>query len=354
MRRTEWHRHNLKRKVANLKPLTKEAFEARQAAASSAAEAGAGGKQRRGRGGRDGTAGGAEKERQAAPGSKAAYYQAAAEMTDDELLAARVAAAPELHPGLDLFSPHEAESLEANLAHMAQAYSFTVPYASYVKDVPGLIRYLQEKVYIGCVALVEGKQFHSWQAAQGHMRDKNSQRFNLEGCEDEYAGFYDLQALARDSPDWHEVEVEVDGEEGEEAMTEVVVIYEPAAAAARAEMGADGAAGADSGTSSLFVGGKELGHRALRRYYGQSYATPAPEREAVNRLLLQYRQMGLVGAGPGGGALMNARGLRGGRGGAGPSRADNSNAQRSDLSLGLKRNTLIKKGNHKSQNIVFG
>jgi len=167
--RTEWHRHNLKRKVANLKPLTKEAFEARQAAASSAAEAGAGGKQRRGRGGRDGTAGGAEKERQAAPGSKAAYYQAAAEMTDDELLAARVAAAPELHPGLDLFSPHEAESLEANLAHMAQAYSFTVPYASYVKDVPGLIRYLQEKVYIGCVALVEGKQFHSWQAAQGHM-----------------------------------------------------------------------------------------------------------------------------------------------------------------------------------------
>mmetsp|Transcript_19870 Transcript_19870/g.58652 ORF Transcript_19870/g.58652 Transcript_19870/m.58652 type:complete len:401 (+) Transcript_19870:56-1258(+) len=370
--RTEWHRHNLKRKVANLKPLTLEAFEARQAAATAAADAGASGKGAARRSARarapvasSGGSGavataGDEDGRRPHPASKAAYYQRAAEMTDEELVAERVAAAPELTPGHDLFSPHVSESLEANLAHMAKAHGFVIPYAEYVSDLPGLIRYLQEKVYVGCTALVEGKQFHSWQAVQHHMVDKGTTRFELEHNEDEFAPFYDLRALARDSPNWHELEVEVEpGEEGAGeagqggmAVTETIVIYEPAAATAL-----DAAAAAGAGGAALVVGSgaKELGHRDLRRYYGQSYRAAPPERQAVDRLLLTYQQMGLVKAG-GAVASRAAAHARNPHGFASASqaRAYQRLRGRSEMGLGMKRNLLIKKSGHKSQNIVFG
>lgn len=171
--------------MANLKPLTREAFDARQQAAAAADAASAGGKRSgqarsdakhnapadgAGGGGADAAMsdGGA---RRAHPQSKAAFYQRAAEMTDDQIIAQRLAQLPErgLSPGVDIFSALSSESLEANLAHMASAHGFVVPYAEYVVDLPGLVRYLQEKVWIGCTALLTDQQFHSAAACQAHM-----------------------------------------------------------------------------------------------------------------------------------------------------------------------------------------
>ena len=66
---------------------------------------------------------------------------------------------------------------------MARVHGFYVPYVEYATDLGGLLRYLQEKVYVGNVALLSGKQFHSLEAVQAHMRAKGQCRFELEDNE---------------------------------------------------------------------------------------------------------------------------------------------------------------------------
>ena len=124
--------------------------------------------------------------------------------------------APEYDEGSDLFSRHESASLEANLAYMARTHGFFIPYLDYVTDLQGLLGYLLEMVYVGNVALVSGRQFHTLEAVQARMRATNGCRMELEGHEEEYADFYDLEALAARSPLWEWVEEEGEEEEDDE------------------------------------------------------------------------------------------------------------------------------------------
>jgi len=49
---------------------------------------------------------------------------------------------------------------------MARTHGFYVPHLDYCIDLPGLIQYLQEKVYVGNVSLLNSKAFHSFEAVQ--------------------------------------------------------------------------------------------------------------------------------------------------------------------------------------------
>lgn len=56
---------------------------------------------------------------------------------------------------------------------------------------------------------------------QSHMRDKRLCRMELEGHEEEFARFYDMEALAEGSPLWEveeEVELDEEEEEGEDGV----------------------------------------------------------------------------------------------------------------------------------------
>ena len=53
---------------------------------------------------------------------------------------------------------------------------------------------------------------------QSHMRDKGVCRMELEGHEDEFGRYYDMEALAEGSPLWEEVEVDDEEEEGGEGL----------------------------------------------------------------------------------------------------------------------------------------
>lgn len=106
--------------------------------------------------------------------------------------------------------------------------------------------------------------------------------------------------------------------------------------------------GAGVEATVLALGAKEAGHRSLRRFYKQSAKPANPEQETMERLLLQYRQMGLVK--PASSALVaGARNAKNARG----QRSRDDRASKQQLQLGLKRNLLIK-GNTTSQNIIFG
>ena len=138
------------------------------------------------------------------------HHEATASMDAEAYMRYKIRHAAPFGEGSDLFSSHESADLASNLAHMARAHGFFVPWIEYCVDVPGLIKYLQEKVYVANMDLVKEKPFHSVEAVQAHMRDKSLCRFELEGNEDEYEAFYDLDALAAGSPLWDVVEEEVD------------------------------------------------------------------------------------------------------------------------------------------------
>jgi len=175
-----------------------------------------------------------------------------------------------------LFCAHASPQLAGNMRHMTQAHSFFVPDVEFVTDLEGLVTYLGQKVGEGFICLwcnERGRHFHSAEAVQKHMRDKGHTKMLHEGeALAEYADFYDY---SRSYPE---------GEEESEGMSEPPDL--------------------DTGAYQLVLpSGAVVGHRALARYYRQQLR---PEKAVALRrtggatssrdILHQYRLMGWTGS----------------------------------------------------------
>lgn len=71
-----------------------------------------------------------------------------------------------------LFCHHHSRSMTINLKHMTEAHSFFVPDIEYCVDLKGMLLYLGAKIFDGHICLwcgETGKKFHSVQAVQKHM-----------------------------------------------------------------------------------------------------------------------------------------------------------------------------------------
>lgn len=97
-----------------------------------------------------------------------------------------------------LFCSHHSANMMKNLKHMSSEHSFFIPDAEYVIDMKGLLTYLGEKVSQGFMCLWcndRGKTFYSVQAAQQHMQDKGHCKMLHEGeALAEYTDFYDYSS----------------------------------------------------------------------------------------------------------------------------------------------------------------
>ncbi|KAG6915393.1 hypothetical protein DXG01_011712 [Tephrocybe rancida] len=112
---------------------------------------------------------------------------------DEKIAAARA----RLTPNHCLFCSHETTSLEGNLTHMSQAHSFFIPDADYLVDIPGLITYLGEKIAVGNVCIFcndKGREFRSLEAVRKHMVDKSHCKIAYDSADDrlEVSDFYDF------------------------------------------------------------------------------------------------------------------------------------------------------------------
>lgn len=97
-----------------------------------------------------------------------------------------------------LFCSRHSANMIKNLKHMTLEHSFFIPDAEYVVDMKGLLTYLGEKVSQGFICLWcndRGKTFYSVQAVQQHMQDKGHCKMLHEGeALAEYADFYDYSS----------------------------------------------------------------------------------------------------------------------------------------------------------------
>lgn len=175
-----------------------------------------------------------------------------------------------------LFCNHHSKTIVKNLKHMSEVHSFFIPDVEYCVNVKGLLLYLGEKISRGFMCLwcnETGRTFYSMEAAQAHMTDKGHCKILHEGLAlAEYADYYDYSASYPDHKDDDE-NMDIDQE-----------IEEPS------NIGGDD-------FQLVLPSGITVGHRSLMRYYKQnltqnSGALVKKSDRKLHRLLGVYRALG--------------------------------------------------------------
>ncbi|KAJ7371284.1 hypothetical protein OS493_026928 [Desmophyllum pertusum] len=174
-----------------------------------------------------------------------------------------------------LFCPHRSISLEENMKHMTRSHSFFIPDLEFIVDLKGLLTYLCEKVGVGNMCLYcndKGKSFFSTEAVQCHMVDKGHTKINYE--EDavlEYADFYDFSSSYPDYNPDEDSSDEIQGKENTLAVNEQTL-------------------------ELCLPSGAKIGHRNMRHIYKQNLP---PERshhsKVIRSIMADYKALGWNG-----------------------------------------------------------
>ncbi|RUS69966.1 hypothetical protein EGW08_022274 [Elysia chlorotica] len=172
-----------------------------------------------------------------------------------------------------LFCSYISKSLEDNVKHMTSNHGFFLPDAEFIVDLEGLITYLGEKVGAGHMCLwcdEKGKRFHNTRDVQRHMVDKGHCKLLHEGdVVFEYADFYDY------TPSYP------DGEEPGASPDDVV---------GPSQLESDG-------FSLTLPSGATVGHRSLMHFYQQNlvpYNRDSSKR-VLPKMLAHYKALGWIG-----------------------------------------------------------
>ncbi|EEC19589.1 ribosome biogenesis protein, putative [Ixodes scapularis] len=173
-------------------------------------------------------------------------------------------------PNCCLFCDHQSTNCESNVEHMTTAHSFFIPDAEYLVDLEGLLTYLGYKVGVGkaCLWCRHQRSYGTLRAVQQHMADRGHCKMDQDGIDGlmEYADFYDYSPSYPDPSTDPDEEVDVPVLEGD-------------------------------GWQLVLPSGAVVGHRSLARYYRQNLPAEAASRnrESAKKLLSHYRALGWTG-----------------------------------------------------------
>lgn len=160
------------------------------------------------------------------------------------------------------------EDIESNIEHMRLKHGLYIPERKFLVDVEGLIKYLGEKIGLGNVCLCCSYQGKNIEAVREHMLIKRHMRVPYETEDEklEISEFYDFSSTYDDvvtsasanEEDWEDVsEDEQSGSDEEELPI------------------SDDNSLLHNGHELVLPSGAIVGHRSLARYYRQNIA---PER----------------------------------------------------------------------------
>ena len=341
--RSDWHRYNLRRKVAGLAMATKEDYEAKVLAQREAeeddkeekkeshlkADKKKRNKKKKKKSAFEEVGGAALSDPVASFHSKKRVVVVEEEEDDDEeeeeeegneeekgeeVVTASASACD------SLFDAKKFEDVSTALNYMRETYSFFLPEVQYLVDAEKCVFYLSEKVKVHRVCLYCNRQFRSFRACQQHMIDKSHCKVAYDDDEDlaELADFYDFSAsyddyadmdddelgLTKDDDDddddWVDVDSEEEEEEGFSEEEERGKIFESKSSTKKSS---PRVTVLDSGELLIRKDGKEkvVGVRWLKRYYKQNFrldddraATTAVRGEQTTRLVALYEDAGLA------------------------------------------------------------
>lgn len=176
-----------------------------------------------------------------------------------------------------LFCLNHSEDLVQNVKHMSVKHSFFIPDAEFCIDVEGLLGYLAEKIcrdYICIWCNEKGRTFYSLDAVRNHMVEKGHCKMLHEGAAlAEYVDFYDYSSSYPDHSDDMDIDEELEAPPTLDADDFQMVL----------------------------PSGAVIGHRSLLRYYKQrlnpnrTNAVVVSSKKSTQRLhkvLAEYRSLG--------------------------------------------------------------
>jgi len=173
--------------------------------------------------------------------------EVADDRTLEEIIDAKIKSSRKILLEECMFCLQKFDDLETNVEHMEKHHGFWIPDREHLKDLPGFIEYLGEKISVGNVCLwcnEKGPAFYSLNAVQQHMNTLAHCKLAYEPEDEaEYSEFYDFSS-------------------NENALIESTI------------------SDASSEYQIIFKNGMSIGHRSLQRYYRQSYK-PSENRAVV-------------------------------------------------------------------------
>lgn len=191
------------------------------------------------------------------PEGETAGTELTEEQLAEQLMAEKLAKSVEISPETCLFCDKRFPYFEACCTHMFKYHGFYVPEPTYLTDKVGLVKYMSEKIGVGNVCIVCNYQGKSVEAVRAHMLAKKhcSIPFESENEKLEISEFYDFSSTYKDldevEGEWED-EGSVVSDDGE--TTEELpqqVLY-------------------DDGVELHLPSGVKVGHRSLNRYFRQS------------------------------------------------------------------------------------
>ncbi|WVW78779.1 hypothetical protein I302_100741 [Kwoniella bestiolae CBS 10118] len=292
---TDWHRYNMKRRVANLPPVAAESFnekvlerreqnavrtDPRSLSCTSCKEA----QQSTShftssplepqslRSYQPDTHTNDEPSEEIAINPESSSDQGSDDEGEGDFSARIAKARRRIQPTDCLFCSCSQASVEDNIKHMTKSHSFFIPDQDILLDRSGLLAYLGEKVAIGNLCLFcpnGGREFGSLEAVRKHMIDKAHCKIAYETDEDraELADFYDFTGSEGSEgsveSDWEDLDESVSHSGDEQEVMEKNT--------SRRQM-----AIAPDGMSLMLPSGRTLGHRSLKVYYSQRLRPVVP------------------------------------------------------------------------------
>eukprot|EP01126_Amoeba_proteus_P043510 TRINITY_DN4780_c0_g1_i2.p1 TRINITY_DN4780_c0_g1~~TRINITY_DN4780_c0_g1_i2.p1 ORF type:complete len:328 (+),score=62.26 TRINITY_DN4780_c0_g1_i2:167-1150(+) len=281
--KTEFHRFNIKRKQANLPPVPENLFNQKRQEMINRKQASKGDshlkqeskiKKQRSQDTSSDTSNTTEdssqnRNQKNIPGQQKLQITSPSlnrEKTEDELIEEKISRSPQLSLSHSLFDNHISDSMQTNLKYMTEKFGFFFPSIDRVSDLPGLLKYLGQKISVGNTCLYCEKTFYSLEGVQTHMRDKSHcmiQWFDP----GEYSDFYEDPV--------HKTFVDNMNEGGELQDTESIYVEE------------------GTGQLVLAESNKIIGHRAYKLYYKQRQHSQA-HKQLITSLLQEHKRLAMI------------------------------------------------------------
>jgi pre-60S factor REI1 len=175
---------------------------------------------------------------------KKRFAEAQTEEEFNKVLEEKIKVSRKLEETECLFCNFKGNTFEEKMEHMTVEHTFFIPDVEYLANLKGLLAYLGEKISIGNTCIYCERMFHSLEAVRKHMLDKGHTKISYEeGPDLEIANFYDFSVLDDEDEDMENGEDEVNNQ----ALTIT-----------------------SEGTELILPSGAHIGHRDYKRYYNQN------------------------------------------------------------------------------------
>ncbi|KAJ3226863.1 hypothetical protein HK099_003975 [Clydaea vesicula] len=187
-----------------------------------------------------------------------------------------------------LFCPHQSQNFKANLEHMTVSHSFFIPDLEFLVDLNGLFSHLAEKISVGNICLYcngKGKGFHTLESVRKHMTDKGHCKiFYQDGAEQEFYDYYVFEESDSEGAEWEDEDDEVNDSSSVVTANTTRI---------RSKDLAEHIANSANSTELILPSGRKAGHRTYAKYWSQKLK-PDITNEAIliNQLAGQYKSIG--------------------------------------------------------------